>query len=133
MESPDPIVEITSPAPVKGGEAGSAVTLAVLRGEHDLGNAPALKRLLGAAVELGLPLVVDVSTTRFIDLSVIKVLKATRQAAQRRGQRFVLQWGTEPSVHEIFKQSGALSDFEWRSTRALALREASGPHREDGG
>ena len=65
-------------------------------------------------------LVVDLSTTQFIDSSTIAVLITSKKRADASSRRFNLLLGTEPVVERILQVTGVLSLLN----RVHALEEA---------
>jgi anti-sigma B factor antagonist len=62
------------------------VVVAVLRGEYDLGNAPALRRqLLSVLRQRPVGLVIDLSQVSFCDLACVRTLVALRCRAEALG------------------------------------------------
>jgi anti-anti-sigma factor len=70
------------------------VAQVVLGGEHDLASADRLSDLLTQTLERCSHLIVDLSTTEFIDSATIRVLLATEGRADASGRRFNLLLGT---------------------------------------
>jgi len=62
------------------------VAVAVLRGEYDLGNAPALRRqLVDVLRQRPVGVVIDLSQVSFCDLACIRTLVALRRRAEALG------------------------------------------------
>ncbi len=84
------------------------VALVVLGGEHDLDSADRLSTVLADALDACSHLVVDVSTTTFIDTSTIRALIATKDRAEASERRFNLLMGTEPIVGRALEITNVL-------------------------
>jgi anti-anti-sigma factor len=104
-------------------EVGRAVV--VFKGEHDLGQAVALRERLSALVAENELVVADFSRARFVDAAVLNVLLDTRREAENREHRFRIQMGTECVVYRVFDLAGVLSVLECASSREEALGESS--------
>ena len=100
----------------------AGVAQVVLGGEHDLDSAEGLSTVLTQTLEECSHLVVDLSSTKFIDLSTIRVLIATKSRADASERPFNLLLGTEPSVERVLEITGVLTALN----RVHTLEEALG-------
>jgi anti-anti-sigma factor len=96
----EPTVEVRSPRP----DAAQVV----VGGEHDLASAPALEQALDRCLGVRTHLIVDLSTTEYIDSSVIAVLLRAKRRADELGHGFNLVLGTTPVVDRVLELSGVL-------------------------
>lgn len=85
------------------------VAQVVLCGEHDLGSADRLNTLLAETLDVCSQLIVDLSTTEFIDSSTIRVLVSTKGRADAADRRFNLLLGTTPIVERALEITGVLT------------------------
>jgi anti-sigma B factor antagonist len=112
----------------------SGVAVLVLRGEHEAYGAPRLERELGALLDEGIPVVVDLSAATFVDSSTLLVFLRARKFAAERGLGFVLQMddSTGRYVRRTFEITRLTSVFSISSSRADAVEVAraggSAPH-----
>jgi anti-sigma B factor antagonist len=92
-----------------------------VRGEHDLSTAPALVEALERAAGHANALV-DLSECTFIDSSVISALLRAAQAAQTRGDRFVLVIPpSQERVSRVADLTGLVELLDVRASREAAL------------
>lgn len=98
----------------------AGVAQVVLSGEHDLGTADQLNTDLTRTLERCTHLIVDLSSTEFIDSSTIRVLVATKRRADASHRRFNLLLGTTPIVECALEITGVLAILN----RVHALEEA---------
>ncbi len=77
-------------------------------GEHEAYTAPKIARQLAALLDEGVPVVVDLRRTTFLDSTVVGVLLAAQERAERRGVELVLRLGagTGPEVRRLFELTG---------------------------
>jgi anti-anti-sigma factor len=76
------------------------VAQVVLGGAHDLATRDQLDSTLAGTLATCSHLVVDLSTTQFIDSSTIRVLVTAKDRADASGRNFNLLLGTAPPVVE---------------------------------
>jgi anti-sigma B factor antagonist len=112
-----PSVEVLRPQP--------QVALIVLNGEHDLASAPKLAQTLDDAVASSSHLIVDLSTTEFIDSSTILVLVKAKSHADNADCAFNLVLGTTPIVERALEISNVLPSLNrvTSTEHALAARQ----------
>ena len=80
-----------------------------LQGEHDVSTAPALRAQLNAVFRTGTVVVVDMSTTPFIDSSILAVLvEANRLAEETEGKRFGLVVAPDTAPERLLRLVGLL-------------------------
>lgn len=96
-----PTVDVRWPA--------AGVAQVVLGGEHDLDSAARLQALLGETLETCAHLIVDLSSTDFIDSATIRALLATKGRADATNRQFNLLVGTRPIVERVLELTGVLT------------------------
>ena len=96
-------------------------------GERDLATAEETAELFARLVGEHTLVVVDLSTTQFIDSSFLKNLRNAQQSANQLGHTVLLQVNTEPIVKRMLEISGFLTHFDHVSTRDEALAWAPKP------
>ena len=99
------------------------VAQVVLGGEHDLATRDEIDTTLAGTLGTCSHLVVDLSTTQFIDSSTIGVLVANKKRADADGRRFNLLLGTEPVVETVLEITGVLPVLNRVHTLEEALSE----------
>jgi anti-anti-sigma factor len=109
-------------------EQGEAAAVVALRGEHDLSTAEELRRQLEPLGENRSTIVVDLTDTDFIDSSVLGVLIAEHDRADRSGGRFavVLGQGAAHGVRRVFDLAGVEGVLNVVSSREEAVRPPVG-------
>ena len=107
-----PTVEVRWPRP--------AVAQVILEGEHDLATHEQLDAKLTLVLASCSHLIVDLSSTLFIDSSTIRVLIASKERANAAGRHFNLLLGTEPIVERVLEITGVLPALN----RVHSLKEA---------
>jgi anti-anti-sigma factor len=100
MTDNGPTIDVRSPEP--------GIAQVVLGGEHDLSNAEQLRETLDQALANCSHLIVDLSSTEFIDSTVIKALLNTKKAADESGHSFNLVLGTSPLVERVLEITSVL-------------------------
>ena len=103
----------------------SGVAVVAFTGEHDLATRDATRVLLARLVDENDLVVADFSNARFVDTSILVVVRDSGRVARKRGSIFRLQLATAPIVQMIFKTSGVLDELDCVTTREEGLREAS--------
>src|SRR3954454_12529186 len=107
------------------------VLVVVVRGEHDIYTAPALRDRLDEA--LGVPdasaptgVVVDLSGATFLDSSILGALLEARRQALERGLGYVVSLGEhpEPGVQRILEITGLVPVFPVVRSLGEALEAA---------
>jgi anti-anti-sigma factor len=104
FDSPDP-----TPPAIEVRWARPDVAQVVLTGEHDLSTADRLSAVLTKTLDECFHLIVDLSTTEFIDSTTIRVLIATKSTADASERRFNLLLGTTPVVERALEIAGVLT------------------------
>jgi anti-anti-sigma factor len=109
-------------------EQGESAAVVALRGEHDLSTAEELRRHLEPLAETQIPIVVDLTDTAFIDSSVLGVLIAEHDRADKTGGRFtvVLGDGASHGVRRVFDLAGVSSVLNVVGSREEAVRPPVG-------
>jgi anti-sigma B factor antagonist len=108
------------------------VLFVVVRGEHDIYTAPALRdrleQALGGQEGAGPPagIVVDLSGATFLDSSILGALLEARRQALERGLGYVVCLGEqpEPGVQRILEITGLVPVFPVVRSREEALEAA---------
>jgi anti-anti-sigma factor len=101
------------------------IATVILGGEHDLASSDRVSAVLTDTLEVCDHLVVDLSTTKFIDSTTIRVLLSTKGRADATDRRFNLLLGTEPIVERALEVTGVLAALN----RVHTLGEAIGESR----
>jgi anti-sigma B factor antagonist len=96
------------------------VALVVLEGEHDLATAPDLEKTLDDALGNCSHLIVDLSTTEFIDSTTIRTLVNAKQHADNTDRAFNVVLHTTPIVELALEISGVLPSLN----RVRSLEQA---------
>jgi anti-sigma B factor antagonist len=108
------------------------VLIVVVRGEHDIYTAPALRDRLEQALDGGegagppAGVIVDLSGSTFLDSSILGALLEARRQALERGLGYVVCLGEEPEpgVQRILEITGLVPVFPVVRTQAEALEAA---------
>jgi anti-anti-sigma factor len=119
--SQEPTIEVRWPQP--------DTALVVLGGEHDLATATNLAETLDELLSSCTHLIVDLSTTEFIDSSAIRVLVNTKTSSDAQGQRFNLVLRSTPIVERALELTGVLSTLNRVRTVEEALDGCAREHR----
>jgi anti-anti-sigma factor len=109
---PTPTIDVRWPRP--------HLAQVVLGGEHDLATRDQLDTTLASTLATCSHLVVDLSTTQFIDSSTIHVLITAKDRADAGGRNFNLLLGTAPIVELALEVTGVLPALN----RVHALEDA---------
>jgi len=93
--------------------SGEQATL-LLTGEHEAYSAEKLARSLQALIDEGMPVVVDLRQTAFVDSTVVGVLLAASRRARERGLRVSLLLGERTGwpVRRIFDVTGLRDEID---------------------
>ena len=106
------------------------VIVVVVRGEHDIYTAPALRDRLDQAMatEGAIGLIVDLSAATFLDSSILGALLEGRRQALEKSIGFVVCLGEEPEpgVQRILEITGLVPVFPVVRTLDEALEAARG-------
>jgi anti-sigma B factor antagonist len=98
--------------------------LFTLQGEHDASTAPAIREQLDAVFRTGTAVVVDLSTTSFIDSSTLAVLvDANKVTESSEGKRFGLVVGPGTPPERLLRLVGLLRHFDVFRSVEEALAE----------
>jgi anti-anti-sigma factor len=108
-------VTVEQPAP------GTAV--AVFSGEHDLATQLEVKELLTSLIDANELVVADLSTAKFVDCSILRVLTNVNNDAQASGRTFRLQLGTADIVRRAFEIFDLFAILDIVPTREAALKD----------
>jgi anti-anti-sigma factor len=81
------------------------VAIVMLRGEHDAHTAPSLRGRIETFISEGVPVVVDLTQTTFIDSSILRVLILARNGSQenRLGFAVCLDQDGVSAVRRVFE------------------------------
>jgi anti-sigma B factor antagonist len=114
---------VAAPDPI-GVELDGDVRIVVVRGEHDISTAPALREQLDELRAGGGPVVVDLSEAEFIDSAVLGVLIAAYDQSAAAGIEvaFVVSPESGHTVRRIVDLLGVRSILPIADTRAGAVR-----------
>jgi anti-sigma B factor antagonist len=109
-------------------ERDGDVTVVVMRGEHDLSTADALREQLDAVRNEGRPFVVDLTETTFIDSAVLSVLIAEHDRAAAAGTAvgFAVGSGAGHTVRRIVDLTGLPAVLPIADSRAAAMQAIRG-------
>jgi anti-sigma B factor antagonist len=116
-------------------ESHGDVLFVVVRGEHDIYTAPALRdrldQALGGGTEAGagqkpVGVIVDLSSATFLDSSILGALLEARRQALEKGVGYVVCLGDapEPGVQRILEITGLVPVFPVVRSRDEALEAA---------
>jgi anti-sigma B factor antagonist len=111
--SSQPTINVRTPQP------GAA--LIVLAGEHDLYSAARLQQTFADLLLGSEHLIVDLSTTEFIDSTIIGVIIQAKKQAEGLNRKFTLVLGSAPAVERILDATGVLLLFSVAPSVELAL------------
>ena len=103
------------------------VLIVVVRGEHDIYTAPALRERLDQALDAKpTGVVVDLSTATFLDSSILGALLEARRQALEKSVGYVVCLGEspEPGVQRILEITGLVPVFPVVRTQDEALEAA---------
>ncbi len=100
----------------------------VMRGEHDLSTADALRETLDEVRDQRSPFVVDLTETTFIDSAVLSVLIAEHDRATAAGTAvgFAVGEGAGHAVRRIVDLTGLSSVLPIADSRAAAMQAIRG-------
>jgi anti-sigma B factor antagonist len=102
----------------------TGVAVVVLQGDHDLSTAAALRGRLESLIAEGVPVVVDLTPTTFIDSAILDALLSALRRAREQGLGFAALIGeqaAEPAVRRIFELTQLVPLFPVLSSRSEAL------------
>ena len=108
-------------------ESHGDVLFVVVRGEHDIYTAPALRERLDQALDAKpTGVVVDLSAATFLDSSILGALLEARRQALEKGVGYVVCLGEspEPGVQRILEITGLVPVFPVVRSREEALEAA---------
>jgi anti-sigma B factor antagonist len=109
-------------------DRGDGVAVVVVEGEHDVYTAPSLSEQLDSLLEEGVPFVIDLTPTTFVDSSVLRVLLEARRRADERGVGFAVALGQDDSgpVRRVLDITGLVPVLPVHSGRDEAVAAARG-------
>ena len=108
-------------------EQDGGATIVVMRGEHDLSTADALRERLDEARSQRRPFVVDLTEVTFVDSAVLGVLIAAHDHAVADGTRVGFAVGSGRAVRKIIDLTGLDAVLPITDSRADALRAVGVP------
>jgi len=117
---------------VRTGEVGldrseNGLTVVLIRGEHDLNTAPALRTHLERLLTEGSPFVVDLTEATFIDSSILGVILQARRDAAASGVGFaVAEGGGAEAVRRVLDVTGVREELPVHGSREEAASQAAG-------
>lgn len=83
-----------------------------LTGEHDLSTVVPIRERIDTELRRGGVVIVDLSTTAFIDSSILGVILESRDAAREAGRRFaVAMEGGRDAVRRVLEVTGLLDEL----------------------
>jgi anti-anti-sigma factor len=94
----------------------SGATVVGLRGEHDLQTAQGVIQTLEPLLEADAIVVADLTTTSFMDSSILNALLTAEEKAGMSQARFGLAIGTNPVVRSVLEHTDLLEHFVWATT-----------------
>jgi anti-anti-sigma factor len=109
------IYRITRPVP--------RVVVVELMGEHDLETTPHLRDVLFSLVDVHDLVVLDLTSTEFIDSSVLLMIVQTNRLAATAETSFRLVVEQESLIHRLLELSNVLERIDVAPSRDAALRE----------
>lgn len=103
------------------------VVIVALEGEHELFGATKLQRKLETLIDEGLALVIDLTSTTFLDSSIVSVLLRASERARDRGTGYaiILDESTGDAVRRTFELTGLDRYLPVEPSREAALSRAS--------
>lgn len=102
------------------------MAVVIVEGEHDVHTAPSLGEQLDSLLDEGVPCVVDLMPTTFVDSSVLRVLLEARRKADERGTGFAIALGEDGPVRRVLDITGLVPVLPVHTERAAAVRAARG-------
>lgn len=90
-------------------------------GDVDLENAPALRKVLMAALKETPKVALNLSAIHYIDSSGIAVMIEMLKESQRLKRKFIL-FGLSRAVHDVFKLTHVIKIFQVAETEEQALQ-----------
>ena len=104
------------------------MAVVVVEGEHDVYTAPSLSEQLDSLLEEGVPFVIDLTPTTFVDSSVLRVLLEARRRADERGVGFAVALGEDESgaVRRVLDITGLVPVLPVHAARDAAIAAARG-------
>lgn len=120
MVSPRGKVTVIDTNRIHSAQLDESLWLIELHGEHDLSTADKLDAVLTEVARSGTTLVVDLSTTTFIDSTIISRLVRFQQS----GERLLLVTPHEPAIVRIVEMLGLDALFPFFESQTAALVDA---------
>ena len=113
-------------------DRADGVAVVIVEGEHDVYTAPSLSEQLDALLAEGIPFVIDLTPTTFVDSSVLRVLLEARRRADERGIGFAVALGQDDSgpVRRVLDITGLVPVLPVHSGRDAAVQAARGAAAE---
>lgn len=105
---------------IDSAQLDESLWLIELHGEHDLSTAEKLDVVLAEVAATGTTVVVDLSTTTFIDSTIVSRLVRFQQS----GERVLLVTPHEPAIVRTVDMLGLAELFPFFETQTAALVEA---------
>jgi anti-anti-sigma factor len=103
------------------------VRVVVLKGEHDISSAGALRLALAGAREAGRAVVVELSVVSFIDSAILGVIVAGLRDCRSEGRGFAVVASSSPeeAVPRLLGMTGLRAVFPVYESRAIAMERAA--------
>jgi anti-sigma B factor antagonist len=113
-------------------DRADGVAVVIVEGEHDVYTAPSLSEQLDALLAEGIPFVIDLTPTTFVDSSVLRVLLEARRRADERGIGFAVALGQDDSgpVRRVLDITGLVPVRPVHGGRDAAVQAARGAAAE---
>jgi anti-sigma B factor antagonist len=112
-------------------DRSDGVAVVVVEGEHDVYTAPSLNEQLDALLNERVPFVIDLTSTTFVDSSVLRVLLEAKRRAEERGIGFAVALGEDESspVRRVLDITGLVPVLPVHAGRDAAIDAARGESR----
>jgi anti-anti-sigma factor len=100
----------------------ATTAVVMLRGEHDIYTVPTLRTRLGELHAQQLNVIIDLSSTAFLDSSVLGAMLGATEQARGQGKEVAVVLGDPPTetVGRIFEVTGLAEVLPTCATRAQA-------------
>jgi anti-sigma B factor antagonist len=120
------MLQPVEPARIEVDRSDTGVAVVVISGEHDVSTAPVLRDRIGAIIEEGAPLMIDLTPATFVDSSVLRVLLDARRRSHEQGRGFAvaLEDNDAAEVRRILEVTGLMSVLPVLTERGEAIEAA---------
>ncbi len=107
---------------VRSETGGDSIEIVVLSGEHDLGTVPLVRDAFDSVATENKALVVDLSSTTFVDSSILGAVLDARRGAAEAGRGFAVACnGAAEPVRRVLEVTGLADELPVHPTREAAL------------